>query len=62
MELDDAKGLPSQMGLMGSSIYHVPFLSASEWEPSRGSVHPQTGGQTRLPFGSSIHAGSRSIS
>ena len=47
MELDDAKRLLDQMGLMGSSIYHVPLLSASEWEPSRGVGPPTNGGSNK---------------
>ena len=41
MELDDAKGLLGRMGLMGSLVYHVPLLTASEREPNKG-VDPPT--------------------
>ena len=63
MELNDTKGLPDRMGLMGPSMYNVPLLSASEREPSKGVDPPAKRGQARQPFGSSsIFPSSRCIS
>ena len=51
MKLDDAKGLPSRMGLMALSVHHVPlFLSASERELSKGWIHQQRGVRQRHPM------------
>ena len=42
--LDDTKGLPSRMGLMGLSVNNVPLpLSVSERVPSKGVDPPRKG-------------------